>query len=183
MSLLTEENFSFSKLHLNAGAKLRSEVQLLPDLFFHSTGYDTVVNPHTNVSPANQVSGGIFDEQDPAEIAEGIHNQAPAANDDTGPPGSAATNDTRLPDSAATNQAPAAINDMRSPVPHSRTTTRSILPPARRTTRSSSPLIRGSPRRHAARLCWWGTTLVLPCPVDFLRQQLLMIQINCGRIH
>jgi hypothetical protein len=28
-----EELFPFSKLHLNAGARLMSEVQLLPDLF------------------------------------------------------------------------------------------------------------------------------------------------------
>jgi hypothetical protein len=31
---LDEENFLFFKLHLNADAKLISEVQLLPDLFF-----------------------------------------------------------------------------------------------------------------------------------------------------
>jgi hypothetical protein len=31
---LDEEIFLFSKLHLNADAKLISEVQLLPDLFF-----------------------------------------------------------------------------------------------------------------------------------------------------
>jgi hypothetical protein len=31
---LDQENFLFSKLHLNADAKLISEVQLLPDLFF-----------------------------------------------------------------------------------------------------------------------------------------------------
>jgi hypothetical protein len=112
------EVFLFSKLHLNAGAKLRSEVQLLPDLFFHpvQTGYDTVVNPDTNVSPANQISGAIFYEQDPAETAQGI--LTPAANDDTQPP-----------DSAPTTQAPAANNDTRSPesAPVANNDTRSLV--------------------------------------------------------
>jgi hypothetical protein len=52
-----EEIFSFSKLHPNAGARLRSEVQLLPPHLFPSvnSGYDYVADPPTNDPPVNQV--------------------------------------------------------------------------------------------------------------------------------
>jgi hypothetical protein len=56
--------FPFSKLHLNAGAKLRSEVHLLPELFPFTpveAGHDGMVAPHTNVSPTNQPFGAVFD--------------------------------------------------------------------------------------------------------------------------
>jgi hypothetical protein len=52
-----EEIFPFSKLHPNARARLRSEVQLLPSHLFPSVnfGYDYVADPPTNDPPVNQV--------------------------------------------------------------------------------------------------------------------------------
>jgi hypothetical protein len=52
-----EEIFSFSKLHPNAGARLRSEVQLLPPHLFPpvNSGYDYVADPPTNDPHVNQV--------------------------------------------------------------------------------------------------------------------------------
>jgi hypothetical protein len=49
-----EDVFPFSKLHLNEGAKLRSEVHVLPDLFPVQpvrSGHDNVAAPHSNDSP------------------------------------------------------------------------------------------------------------------------------------
>jgi hypothetical protein len=58
-----EELFLFSKLHLNAGARLMSEVQLLPDLFSVPpiSGHNQVVDPHANAPAANQFPGENFD--------------------------------------------------------------------------------------------------------------------------
>jgi hypothetical protein len=59
-----EEVFPFSKLHLNAGPKLRSEVHLLSVRF----GHDGVVDPHTNDYPANQLYGENFDVQNKGQV-------------------------------------------------------------------------------------------------------------------
>jgi hypothetical protein len=74
-----EEVFPFSKLHLNAGAKLRSEVHLLPDLFPVQpvrSRHDNVANLHPNDSLANSMSGEIFDVQDQELVDEQEQNQA-----------------------------------------------------------------------------------------------------------
>jgi hypothetical protein len=73
-----EEVFPFSKLHLNAGAKLRSEAHLLLDLFPIQpvrSRHDNVVDPHPNDSPANPVSVGIFDVQDQELVDAQEQNQ------------------------------------------------------------------------------------------------------------
>jgi hypothetical protein len=74
-----EEVFPFSKLHLNAGAKLRSEVHLLPDLFPVQpmrSGHDNVADPRPNDSPANQLFGENFDVQDQELLDAQEQNQA-----------------------------------------------------------------------------------------------------------
>jgi hypothetical protein len=64
--IFDEEVFPFSKLHPNVGARLRSEVQILPPqslCILDSSGNGCVVEPCANAPPANEVFGEMFDTQ------------------------------------------------------------------------------------------------------------------------
>jgi hypothetical protein len=61
-----EDIFPFSKLHLNAEAKLQSTVELLPDLFLVLPGVKLVANPGANV-PTNAIFGSNVEIQEITE--------------------------------------------------------------------------------------------------------------------
>jgi hypothetical protein len=52
-----EDIFPFSELHENAGARLRAEVELLPDLFTPSRG--TTVHDPTMIDCSNQTNQNL----------------------------------------------------------------------------------------------------------------------------
>jgi hypothetical protein len=74
-----EDVFPFAKLHLNAGAKLQSNIQLLPDLFPTFSGDKFVVDPSANV-PTNTIFGSNVDIQEITDEIAQLPAQSPSGS-------------------------------------------------------------------------------------------------------